>query len=213
MSLTFLPEGVEPYAARHTEPVSPLLERLRDETYASMASPGMQVGQLEGTFLRLLVRLARARRVLEIGTFTGYSALCMAEGLPDDGELHTCDVDPKATTTTVRTAPCRRASFAQSSSRARLGMVDGRIRRRQHLRARHQLPTCRSLHQKTQRSENRHRCWPRFDGRRPGPAYARRRRPLATSATHPASTDLGSELKPRRQSRTRDRVTSPTSED
>lgn len=57
----------------------------------------MQVGRLEGAVLRLLVRLVRARRVLELGTFTGYSALVMAEGLPDDGELITCDEDPVAT--------------------------------------------------------------------------------------------------------------------
>jgi len=57
----------------------------------------MQVGRVEGTFLKMLVAIAGARRVLEIGTFTGYSALCMAEALPDDGELHTLDRDPEAT--------------------------------------------------------------------------------------------------------------------
>jgi caffeoyl-CoA O-methyltransferase len=76
--------------------MDPLFEALREETYASVQSPGMQVGRLEGSFLRLLVRLARARRVLELGTFTGYSALAMAEGLPEDGELITCDVDSGA---------------------------------------------------------------------------------------------------------------------
>jgi caffeoyl-CoA O-methyltransferase len=61
-----------------------------------MSNPQMQVGPLEGDFLRLLVRLVGAKRVLEIGMFTGYSGLMMAEGLPPDGELITCDVDPKA---------------------------------------------------------------------------------------------------------------------
>jgi caffeoyl-CoA O-methyltransferase len=56
----------------------------------------MQVGRIEGRFLKMLVRLTGARRILEIGMFTGYSALMMAEGLPDDGHLITCDVDPKA---------------------------------------------------------------------------------------------------------------------
>jgi caffeoyl-CoA O-methyltransferase len=58
----------------------------------------MMVGYCEGLLLKLLVRLMNARRVLEIGTFTGYSALCLAEGLPEDGRLVTCDVDAAATT-------------------------------------------------------------------------------------------------------------------
>jgi caffeoyl-CoA O-methyltransferase len=56
----------------------------------------MQVGRIEGTFLELLVRLSGARRALEIGMFTGYSGLMIASGLPEDGTLTTCDVDPKA---------------------------------------------------------------------------------------------------------------------
>src|SRR5713101_2363065 len=96
MALTLVPEAIEEYASAHTEPASPLFEQLRNETYAKMEMPQMQVGPIEGTFLRLLVRLARAKRVLEIGMFTGYSTLMMAEGLPEDGELITCDVDPKA---------------------------------------------------------------------------------------------------------------------
>jgi caffeoyl-CoA O-methyltransferase len=57
----------------------------------------MQVGRVEGALLRLLVGLSRARNVLEIGTFSGYSALCMAEALPEGGSLVTCDIDPVAT--------------------------------------------------------------------------------------------------------------------
>ena len=96
MALTLVPEAIEEYAAAHTEPASPLFEQLRNETYAKMEMPQMQVGPIEGTFLRLLVRLARAKRVLEIGMFTGYSTLMMAEGLPEDGELITCEINPKA---------------------------------------------------------------------------------------------------------------------
>ncbi len=96
MTLTLVPEPIEEYAAEHTDPPGPILEKLREETYAKMSLPQMQVGRIEGTFLKLLVRLSRAKRVLEIGMFTGYSGLMMAEGLPDDGELVTCDVDPKA---------------------------------------------------------------------------------------------------------------------
>lgn len=94
--LTFQPDGIEAFAAEHTEKPSPLFEKLREETYAKMSAPGMQTGRIEGTFLRMLVQLSRAKRVLEIGMFTGYSGLSMAEGLPEDGELVTCDVDPKA---------------------------------------------------------------------------------------------------------------------
>jgi caffeoyl-CoA O-methyltransferase len=94
--ISFISEEIERYAHDHTKPESDLFRRLRDETYRDMSSPQMQVGRIEGTFLKLLVRLIGARRVLEIGMFTGYSALMMAEGLPEDGRLITCDVDPKA---------------------------------------------------------------------------------------------------------------------
>jgi caffeoyl-CoA O-methyltransferase len=96
MSMTLVPQAIEDYAADHSEPVAPLFEALREETYASMRNPGMQVGRLEGSFLRLLVKLSGAKRALEIGMFTGYSGLMIAEGLPEDGSLITCDVDPKA---------------------------------------------------------------------------------------------------------------------
>jgi caffeoyl-CoA O-methyltransferase len=89
-------EDIERYAQAHTEPVDPLFEELREETHRSMDSPNMQVGPVEGTFLKLLVRLSGARRALEIGMFTGYSGLMIAAGLPEDGTLVTCDVNPKA---------------------------------------------------------------------------------------------------------------------
>ncbi len=61
-----------------------------------MKSPGMQVGRVEGVLLAMLVKLSRAKRILEIGTFTGYSGLAMATALPADGKLVTCDIDPEA---------------------------------------------------------------------------------------------------------------------
>ena len=72
---------------------TPLQIELTKETWDSTERPFMMSGQVEGTLLRLLIQLAGARRVLEIGTFTGYSALTMAAGLPDDGRLITCDVN------------------------------------------------------------------------------------------------------------------------
>lgn len=92
----FINEDVERYAHDHTEPESDIFRRLREETYAETDCPQMQVGRIEGQFLKMLVRLTGARRVLELGMFTGYSALMMAEGLPPDGHLITCDVNPEA---------------------------------------------------------------------------------------------------------------------
>ena len=88
---------IEQYCNKHTTPESKLLHELVVDTIKHTAYPEMEVGHLEGAFLRMLVRLLNAKRILELGTFTGYSSLIMAEGLPDDGELITCDIDPKTT--------------------------------------------------------------------------------------------------------------------
>jgi caffeoyl-CoA O-methyltransferase len=92
----FAPE-LEAYLFDHARAPAPLFEELRARTYAEMDSPQMQVGRIEGALLRILVGALGARRILEIGTFTGFSGLSMASALPDDGELITCDVDPVAT--------------------------------------------------------------------------------------------------------------------
>src|SRR5205814_4783126 len=92
----FIDTAIEQFAHDHTEPETDLYARLREETYRTTERPEMQVGLIEGRFLQMLVRLIGARNILEIGMFTGYSALMMAEGLPDDGELITCEVDPRA---------------------------------------------------------------------------------------------------------------------
>ncbi len=96
-SMRIIPKKIERYCRENTTPESPLLRELVAETYAGTAFPEMQVGHLEGAFLRMLVRLPGAKRVLELGTFTGYSSLVMAEALPEDGELITCDIDPQVT--------------------------------------------------------------------------------------------------------------------
>jgi caffeoyl-CoA O-methyltransferase len=92
----FIDPAVEQYAHDHTERETDLYIRLREETYRVMNSPQMQVDLIEGRFLKMLVRLTGARNVLEIGMFTGYSALMMAEALPDDGRLITCEIDVQA---------------------------------------------------------------------------------------------------------------------
>ena len=85
------------YIYEHTTPEDELFERLRDETYEKLRFPQMQVGRVAGRFLEMMVRISKAARVLEVGTFSGYSALAMAKGLPEHGQLITCDVDPVAT--------------------------------------------------------------------------------------------------------------------
>lgn len=84
---------LERYAFEHTAPEPELLQRLSDETHANMQMPQMLTGRLEGRLLKLLVQVSGARRILEIGTFTGYSALSMAEGLPGNGSLVTCEIE------------------------------------------------------------------------------------------------------------------------
>jgi caffeoyl-CoA O-methyltransferase len=90
-------EEIARYAEHHTRALSDVHARLWDETHKRTTAPGMMVGPLEGALLRLLVRLTAAKRVLEIGMFTGYSALAMAEALPEDGKLISCDVNPETT--------------------------------------------------------------------------------------------------------------------
>ncbi len=94
--IALVDEKIEAYAADHTRAQPELLERLAEETHRSMKDPEMLTGRLEGGFLRLMVRAFQARRIVEIGMFTGYSALSMAEALPDDGKLITCEVNPEA---------------------------------------------------------------------------------------------------------------------
>jgi caffeoyl-CoA O-methyltransferase len=92
---------IEQYAERLSTPHDPLLAELSAATVAQLGHESMLTGPVVGRFLELLVWLSRARRVLEIGTFSGHSALAMAAALPEDGRLDACEVDPE------------RAAFAQ----------------------------------------------------------------------------------------------------
>ncbi|HEX2698708.1 MAG TPA: class I SAM-dependent methyltransferase [Acidimicrobiales bacterium] len=87
--------ALEAYTEAHTTAQSSLLADLEAETKRSLDAPGMMVGAVEGRFLQLLVWATGARRVLEIGTFSGYSALSMAAGLPPDGRIVTCEIEPR----------------------------------------------------------------------------------------------------------------------
>ena len=95
--MNFIDERVEQYAEEHSSPPPELFARLAAETHEKSESPQMMVGRIEGNFLALLVRTLRARRVLELGTFTGYSSIAMARALPADGRLITCDVNEETT--------------------------------------------------------------------------------------------------------------------
>ncbi|MHB1487412.1 MAG: O-methyltransferase [Acidimicrobiales bacterium] len=83
---------LEAYAQAHTSPEPFYLAALAEETREKLTAPGMMVGALEGRFLEMLVFALQARRVLEIGTFSGYSALSMAAGMPPDGRIITCEI-------------------------------------------------------------------------------------------------------------------------
>lgn len=84
---------IETYSAAHSIPESAVCRALREETHRTMEHPQMLVGPLEGAFLKVMTRLIGAKRILEIGMFTGYSALCFAEALPPDGTVVTCEID------------------------------------------------------------------------------------------------------------------------
>ncbi|MBX9568809.1 MAG: class I SAM-dependent methyltransferase [Candidatus Obscuribacterales bacterium] len=94
MKLMLVAPELDAYAVSKSEPTSDLLKELVEVTERDTAMPIMLTGPLEGRFLKMMAQLTNAKRILEIGMFTGYSALSMAEGMPDDGELITCDLDP-----------------------------------------------------------------------------------------------------------------------
>jgi len=88
-----VPEPIERYAEEHTSRPEALLARLAKETRETLESPQMLTGTVEGRFLELLVYASGARRVLELGTYSGYSSLSMAAGLPPGGRIDTCELD------------------------------------------------------------------------------------------------------------------------
>jgi caffeoyl-CoA O-methyltransferase len=90
---TLVPAEIEAYAQAHSMPESVICRALREETQRTMEYAQMLVGPLEGAFLKMMAQLVGATRVLEIGMFTGYSALCFAEALPENGQVITCEVD------------------------------------------------------------------------------------------------------------------------
>jgi caffeoyl-CoA O-methyltransferase len=88
-----VPDEIDGYAAAHTTPPPELLQELAEETRATLRAPQMLTGTIEGRFLELLVFGLGAKRVLELGTYSGYSSLSMAAGLPEGGHIDTCEAD------------------------------------------------------------------------------------------------------------------------
>ena len=86
-------EALETYIEQMSSAEDSLLAELERETYLRVINPRMISGHVQGKFLEMLVRMVRPQRILEIGTFTGYSALSMAAGLPEGGVIDTCEVD------------------------------------------------------------------------------------------------------------------------
>ena len=88
-----VPEEIERYAEEHTTAPPELLRRLADETRTNLPTPAMLTGPVEGRLLEVLVFALRPQRVLELGTYSGYSAVSMARVLPPGGRIDTCEVD------------------------------------------------------------------------------------------------------------------------
>jgi len=101
-NMEFLPEVIEDYVISHTEKEPMLLAKLNRETWANVMIPRMLSGHLQGRILSMFSKLVNPENILEIGTYTGYSALCLAEGLKHNGTLHTLDVNEEYTSVANR---------------------------------------------------------------------------------------------------------------
>ncbi len=91
--MEFLPDDIARYAAVHTSPESDLLKQISRDTHAQVMMPRMLSGHVQGRFLAMISQFIKPKYILEIGTYTGYSAICLAEGLAPDGKLITIDVN------------------------------------------------------------------------------------------------------------------------
>jgi|ERR1035437_2201862 predicted O-methyltransferase YrrM len=91
--MDFLSPELNTFVESHTRPESDVLKRLNRETYAKMIMPRMLSGHLQGQVLRMLSMMIKPKRILEIGTFTGYSAICLSDGLTEGGLMHTIDIN------------------------------------------------------------------------------------------------------------------------
>ena len=91
--MEFLPKNIDDYACSHTQNESQILSELNRETWAKVLIPRMLSGHLQGRALSMFSKMIRPKSILEIGTYTGYSAICLAEGLQNNGKLYTIDIN------------------------------------------------------------------------------------------------------------------------
>lgn len=93
--MDFLPDSIAEYAEKFSSPEPDVLKKLNRDTHAKVLRPRMLAGHLQGRLLSFISRMVNPERILEIGTYTGYSAICLAEGLQENGLLHTIDHNPE----------------------------------------------------------------------------------------------------------------------
>jgi hypothetical protein len=91
--MEFIDEKIEDYSLEYSKPESDILKKINRETFAKVLMPRMLSGHLQGNVLSMFSNMIQPKQILEIGTYTGYSAVCLAEGLQDTGKLHTIDIN------------------------------------------------------------------------------------------------------------------------
>lgn len=91
--MDFLPKAIDQYIEKHASPEDQVLQELSRETHLNVLMPRMLSGHIQGNVLKMISHMIRPKRILEIGTYTGYSGICLAEGLTDDGMLYTIDIN------------------------------------------------------------------------------------------------------------------------
>ncbi|MDQ3048486.1 MAG: O-methyltransferase [Bacteroidota bacterium] len=91
--MEFIDPAIEQYALNHSDEESAVLKKLNRETHAKVMMPRMLSGHMQGNLLSMISKMIRPKQILEIGTYTGYSAICLAQGLQEQGRLHTIDIN------------------------------------------------------------------------------------------------------------------------
>jgi caffeoyl-CoA O-methyltransferase len=91
--MEFIDERIEDYALAHSQPESAILKKVNRDTHANVLMPRMLSGHMQGNLLSMLSKMIQPKQILEIGTYTGYSAICFAQGLQENGKLHTIDIN------------------------------------------------------------------------------------------------------------------------